>query len=90
MAELFATGRIVDLLLLVIAAEAAVLVWLSWRGRLSDHAGAVVSLLLPGIMFLVALRLALVDAPWPAIAGVLALTGIAHAADVYLRFFRSR
>ena len=83
MADFFRSGHAVDLVLLVIAVEFAVLnlrrgkrdaTWL-------DRALA----LLPGACILLALRAALTGAPWPWIAAPLAISFPIHLADVIRR-----
>ncbi|KLI63011.1 hypothetical protein AAV99_12150 [Aurantiacibacter marinus] len=57
-------------------------IWLLWRGwRLSD----VALLLLPAVLMLIALRAALVGAPWPWIAVPLALSFPVHLLDLSRR-----
>ncbi|MEO0670989.1 MAG: hypothetical protein AAFZ05_03065, partial [Pseudomonadota bacterium] len=90
MADLIQSGRIADILLAILTIEAVVL-WLVLRlrdGAMAEGARAIrlFGLLLPGVMFVVALRLALTGAAWPWIAVVLALAGAAHAFDVWQRF----
>jgi hypothetical protein len=81
LARFVSSGHIVDLILIVIVIEAAVLLW--WRGRRS--VGAIVSALLPGVLLLLALRAALMDAPWLCVAGTLALAFPAHLFDLWRR-----
>ena len=76
-AALFASGHAVDIVLGVLAVEA---VWLVWRGR-----GEALSALLPGALILLALRAALIGAPWWAVAGWLALSLPAHLYDLRCR-----
>ena len=83
MGALFASGRAVDLVLLVLAAEWA---WLTWRpgsprGRTVDRALA----LLPGACLLLALRAALTGAPWPWVAAGVTASLPFHLADVARR-----
>jgi hypothetical protein len=76
----FASGRAIDLVLLVLLAEA---LWLRWRGRapLPD----ILRALLPGAFLLLAVRAALTGAPWPLIALPLILSLPAHLADIRRR-----
>lgn len=77
---LFASGHAVDIVLAVLGIEA---VWLAARGRkLIDLA----LLMLPAVAILLALRAALVGAPWPIIAAPLALSFPIHLADLRRRF----
>jgi hypothetical protein len=85
MAELFATGRAVDVVLLVIALEALLLV--GWRlltgGGLA--LGQIALALLPGIMLLLALRAALLQSAWIWIAVFLVLSFPLHLIDLSRR-----
>ena len=85
MADLFATGRIIDLILGLVVLEAVLLAL--WRGStlLANLAANLVS----GFCLMCALRAALTDAWWGWVA--LFLTGalVAHLADLRGRF-RSR
>ena len=86
MAEMFASGRLVDLVLLVVLIEVGVLIAF-WRktGR-----GVRPSSLLPnlaaGVFLLIALRLALAGYGWMPIAACLAASGVAHAVDLKQRW----
>ena len=83
MSDLFASGRIVDVVLLLVAAEAVVI--LAWRRRAKPGAGALLVNLASGACLMLALRAALVGAHWTWLA--LALLGAlaAHLADLWLR-----
>lgn len=76
----FASGRAVDLVLAVLVAEGLWLVLVRKRAVLD-----VMLALLPGAFILLAVRAALVGAPWPEIALWLALSFPAHAADLVRR-----
>lgn len=78
MAELFATGRIVDLILLVMVLEAAMLI--AWT-RSTDLLGN----LLAGAGLLLALRGALAGIWWGWIALCLGAALLAHLADLWQR-----
>jgi hypothetical protein len=79
MAEFFASGHAVDLVLAVILVET---IWLLWHGwRASD----VALLLLPAVLMLLALRAALVGADWMWIALPLALSFPVHLVDLSRR-----
>ena len=83
MADFFRSGRAVDVVLLVLAAEFAWLVLRRRPGRpgLADRALA----LAPGACLLLALRGALTGAPWPWIAAALAASFPVHIADLVRR-----
>jgi hypothetical protein len=79
MAWWFASGHAADLILAVLAFEAA---WLIARGR---EALSVALMLLPAMLIVIALRGALVGAAWPWMALPLALSFPVHLADVMRR-----
>jgi hypothetical protein len=88
MAALFANGHAVDLILLVVAVEAAgAVTWHRYTGRGLSPA-AVFSLLLPGVFLLLALRGALVGAGWGWIAACLLAAFAAHLEDLARRWRR--
>ncbi len=93
MAELIQSGRIADILLAILAIEALILGLVlrarSGEARPESWTVRLAGLLLPGVMFVLALRLALTGAAWPWIALTLAGAGAAHAFDVWQRFFRT-
>ena len=80
MAEWVQSGRLVELILLGVVVEAAVLAALG-RAGLLPHLAA-------GAFLLLALRSALVTEPWWAVAAWLALAGVSHAADLSLAWRR--
>lgn len=79
MESLFANGHAVDLVLAVLLAE-FLLLWSRGRSPVD-----LFWMLLPAALILLALRAALVGAPWPWIAGALALSFPAHLADLMRR-----
>ncbi|NEU11042.1 hypothetical protein G3T14_02710 [Methylobacterium sp. BTF04] len=82
---LFANGRIIDAILVLVACEAAILTW--WRLR-RGYGPALVPLmcnLVSGAALMLAVRAALTGADWPAIAACLALSFVAHGAELTLR-----
>jgi hypothetical protein len=86
MAALFASGRIVDLILVMVVLEAVALwVWLRQTGQGPRLSGLLPNLL-AGACLLAALRAALGGAPWPWIAGALAAGLAAHLWDLAVRF----
>lgn len=88
MAEFIASGRVADLLLAVIALEAAGLILFR---RLTGRGPAiidVVALLLPGACLVVALRAALTGASWAVIALALLASLVTHLFDLARRFGR--
>lgn len=81
MERYFASGRAVDVILAVLALEAAAL--LAWRGRsaLPDLIGIAA----PGVLLLLALRAALTGRPWQEIALWTALSFPVHLYDLRRR-----
>lgn len=88
MAELFASGRFIDLILAVVVTEAAGLAFY-WR---SAKRGIAPADLLPNLcaggFLLLALRLSLGGAGWQSCCGSLAAAGVAHLIDVFRRWRR--
>lgn len=80
MADLFASGRAVDIVLAVMLAEA---LWLT--GRRGWPLGEVVLLFLPGALILAALRAALAQLDWRLIALPLILSFPVHLAELARR-----
>ncbi len=84
MEEFFASGRAVDVVLLVLLAEAIVL---KWRGT---SLAIIFSALIPAVLMMIALRAALTGMDWPWISIPLALAFPVHIYDLYRRgIFRS-
>ncbi|WP_296804842.1 hypothetical protein [Thiocapsa sp.] len=86
MAELFASGRLIDLILGLVLVEAIALTVLY---RLTGKGVAprdLVGLLLAGAFLLIAVRFALTGADWVWIGLWLALALVAHLADLALRW----
>jgi hypothetical protein len=81
---LFESGRIIDLILVLVAAEFVLLaVWTRLRGRMTlwDVAG----LIAPGVMLMLAVRAALVDAAYVTTAALLGAAFIFHLLDLARR-----
>jgi hypothetical protein len=88
MAELFASGRLVDLILVIVAIEAAVLV-IYWQSSARGVApGDLLPSLCAGAFLLLALRLSLSGAAWELCCGSLAAAGLAHLVDLNQRWRR--
>ncbi len=90
MAELFESGRVVDLILALMMLEAVVLIALAraFPGQLR-LAGLLYNLA-AGACLLLALRAVLSDAGWLVAGAWLALALVAHLADLNLRLRPSR
>lgn len=79
------SGRIVDLILALVAIEAlALLAWRRWTGR-GPSTAPLLANLLSGAALMVALRAALTDAHWTTIAACLSVALICHLADLVPR-----
>ncbi len=89
MAEAFADGWIVDIILGLMALEAVALIALR---RMLGHGPSpleIIVSLAAGLCLLIALRAALTGGPWPIIAAALAASLVAHLTDLRLRWSRS-
>ena len=85
MQDLFESGHIVDLILLFMAVEGISLVLAKSRTGFGLSARDAVSVLLPGLGLLLALRAALAGQDWTVVALFLLAALIAHLADLRLR-----
>ena len=82
MQEFIGSGRVVDLLLLLVAVEAMALVLHHrWTGR-GVRAGSVMLNLASGAFLLLAMRAGLGGAWWVWTSMCLAMAGLLHAADL--------
>ena len=88
MSGAFASGLVADLVLTLLAAEAAALVWYRRRHGRGVPIGEALAFLAAGACLLLALRAALVGASWAWVAAPLAGAGAAHAVDLALRWRR--
>jgi hypothetical protein len=88
MDALFASGRIVDAILVLVAAEALLLAWLA-RSRGLARAPLLANLA-SGAALMLALRAALTGAVWPVVAGWMLAGLLAHLADLTLRLRAAR
>jgi hypothetical protein len=88
LADWFTSGRIVDLILLLIVLEWLALVLLRRAGRPAPD--GVLPYLASGAALLLALRAALAGAEWHWIALALLAAFITHLADLYQRWPRRR
>ncbi len=84
METFFATGRAVDVVLLVLAIEA---VWLKARG---EPWSGILPALLPAVLMMLALRAALTGLTWPYVALPLALAFPIHLLDLRQRHRQGR
>jgi hypothetical protein len=86
MAALFASGRIVDLVLLFMVIEGGGLIMLRRRVRRGIPPLDLLVSLGAGAALLLALRGALTDVAWPGIAACLVLALVAHLLDLWRRW----
>ena len=86
MTAFFASGRIVDLILVLVVIEAIILlIFRSMTGRGIPAVGLLINLL-AGTFLLMALRSALTEMPWALTAAWLSAALVAHVADMALRW----
>ena len=85
MAAFFFNGRIVDLIVLFMLAEAITLVTYRLITRRGLNPFDVALMLLPGLLLLLALRAALIGSAWHMIAMLLVLALIAHLGELWRR-----
>ena len=86
MADLFASGRLVDLILVVVVIEAAVLLLYWARAGRGIAPFDLLPNLCAGAFLLLALRATLAGAGWRMASFFLAAAGLAHLTDVYRRW----
>jgi hypothetical protein len=89
-ADLFATGRVVDCILALMLLEVIAMAW--WRHR-SGNGPKLTELfasIIAGAALLLALKTALVGAPWSRSAFWLLVALAAHSADLTLRSVHKR
>jgi hypothetical protein len=79
MEPFFASGRAVDVVLTVLAAEA---LWLRWRG---NNWADIWPALLPAVLMMIGLRAALTGMVWPFVSIPLALAFPVHLYDLHRR-----
>lgn len=88
LADLFASGRIIDAIIVLMVLETAAL--LAFRGVTGKgvSARALLPFMAAGICLMLALRAALVDGNWMVIASLLMLAFVFHILDIALRWTR--
>ena len=84
--QLFVSGRIIDVILLMVAAEAALLAWLGRRSGRASLFADVAPTLVSGALLLLTVRAALGGAWWGWIALILTLALLSHSVDLLLRW----
>ena len=86
MTELFTNGRIVDLILIGVVLELAVIVMYRRRTGRGITLADLLPNLLAGGFLLIAVRFAMLGSNWTAIAACFACAGVAHIIDVGRRW----
>jgi hypothetical protein len=86
MADLYANGRLVDFILVVVALEAAVLLLYWARTRRGIAPLDLLPNLGAGVFLLLALRATLAGGGWMMASLCLSAAGLAHLTDVYRRW----
>lgn len=81
----FTSGRVADLVLGVMALEALLLLWRRRRTGQGPTPVDLLAMLGAGAALVLALRLALTGAPWPALAACLMAGGAFHVLDLVRR-----
>ncbi|WP_242510386.1 hypothetical protein [Halorhodospira halophila] len=89
MAEWFASGRVIDAILVLMLLEGALLYALYRRTGHGLASATIVTTLAAGGFLLLALRAALTGAPWYWVSGWLLAGLAAHLADLWQRLGRS-
>jgi hypothetical protein len=88
MGKLFASGRVVDCILLFMAIESFVLIAVHRFTRAGPSPRELIVSLSAGVALLLALRAAVVGSHWPMVAIWLVVALIAHLGDLGLRWSR--
>jgi hypothetical protein len=86
MAELFASGHLVDLILVVVVIEAVALLVCWHRARRGIAPFDLLPNLCAGAFLLLALRATLAGSGWMIASGCLAVAGLAHLIDICRRW----
>jgi len=86
LADLYASGRVADLLVALVILEAVGLIWLHRRVGRSGVPWGIVLNLATGAALVMALGAALKGAAWPWIGTWLILALVGHSADLLLRW----
>jgi uncharacterized membrane protein YhaH (DUF805 family) len=82
LAEGFASGRVIDALMVLLAVEGLILIAVRRHRGLGSAAWMAALIVVPGLLLMLAVKLALINADWRLIAVTLAAAGAVHAADV--------
>lgn len=79
--QIVQSGRIADIILMIMLAEAVVLLYL-WRNETLSSRVGIIGNLIAGASLVLAMRMALQEASWLAIAGCLLLALAGHLIDL--------
>lgn len=90
MADWFASGRIIDLVLALVALEIAALPWLLKLFNSSVQLSQLLPNIIAGAALMLALRFSLTDAPWIWISLAMLVALGAHLLDLILRIRADR
>jgi hypothetical protein len=90
MSDLFASGRILDLILIFVVLEGVGLLLLHRVTGRGPAPGDIMPTLVSGLMLMLALRAAIADLRWEFIALPLGLALAAHLADLAIRWRGTR
>jgi threonine/homoserine/homoserine lactone efflux protein len=88
MADLFASGRIIDIILIMVLVEIALLALARRLTKGVPRLARLLPNLAAGFLLLLSVRAAMTDAPWPLIALPLGLALLAHIIDLRGRWER--
>jgi hypothetical protein len=88
LAGLFASGRIIDIILALMALETVVLLAFHRVTGRGVAPRALLPFMAAGVCLMLALKAALTGGGWQAVAGLLSLAFVAHLADIALRWRR--
>jgi hypothetical protein len=85
--QLVTSGRVVDVIIVVMIAEAVVLFLYHRRTSLGPPPAEIVAMLVAGLCLLLALRAALTGSNWLWIAAFLTTALVAHLVDLHRRWW---
>jgi hypothetical protein len=88
MAELFTSGRLIDIILIIVVIEAAAFLWMWRRFKRGIAPVDLLPNLCAGAFLLLALRVTLAGRGWMLACGCLAAAGVAHLTDLHRRWRR--
>lgn len=90
MADLYASGRIIDVILVLVVVEAVLLWWWRRRARHGPSFADLAPTLASGALLLLALRATIAGLWWGWTALALSLALLTHLLDLYRRFRADR